>query len=74
MDIEMQKDFLATLDLLGGKVPNKSLRLALAWELEPYNRVRDELRAQGKVASYRCRGGGVVLVKSAFPAAETVEN
>ena len=59
---QAQKDsFKAALTELGGSAGNGRLREVLRWDEATYNSVKDELVAEGTVATGRGRGGSVSL-------------
>lgn len=56
-----RNEFLEALTKLGGAAGNGKLRNALRWDEALYSAVRDELVAEGVVATGRGRGGSVTL-------------
>ncbi|MGG5807719.1 DNA methyltransferase [Falsiroseomonas sp. CW058] len=64
MSTDQQKaKFLDTLESLGGSAGNASLRDALGWQESTYERVKEALIEEGRIARGRGRGGSVQLLE-----------
>lgn len=59
----MYEIFVQVLTEMGGKATNKAMLTALGWDKDEYKLARYGLITAGKIKQYRCRGGGVELIK-----------
>jgi adenine-specific DNA-methyltransferase len=60
---EQKAKFLDTLESLGGSAGNASLRDVLGWQESTYERVKEALIEEGRIARGRGRGGSVQLLE-----------
>jgi energy-coupling factor transporter ATP-binding protein EcfA2 len=63
-DDVLRKDFVGTLEEMGGNAGNGSLRGKLGWDEETYAKIRGELLSQGVIQTGRGRGGVVMLTET----------